>query len=248
MKRNFGPTFGRTKEGYRQEYEELEKRLKEQPPVDPVQVPIVNPVNIIPNDDSWLIENNEYKLQLAKSLISPQTQEKQVSDYLTSPNSFKPSSYQELFILGKMLFNGNINQKDEILKFLRESFEKNWIQTSSGVLYKPDGKDKVIHDKGMSSEYSLETRFRGPDRYVEQADETALKYLTGLKDLDEIKGISQFLTNKDKTHLWRVNSKPKQEIYRVARFLAGSDRAYLCCGRVPNGSVPALGVRVVKKI
>ena len=37
---------------------ELEERLKEQPPAPPAQAPAVQPVNITPINDDWLIENN----------------------------------------------------------------------------------------------------------------------------------------------------------------------------------------------
>ncbi|MBU0930052.1 MAG: hypothetical protein KJ623_03185 [Nanoarchaeota archaeon] len=245
MKRNFNT------KGYEKEYEELLDRLEKsiisapQHSAPLTQSNPATPVNIIPNTDSWLIENNEYKIQLSKSLIPSATQEKQINNYITSTNSFKPANYQELFLIGNILYQ---NKNTEILNFLRESFKNNWIQTSSGVLYSPDKNDIVIHDKGLSSEQSLETKFIGPDRYIEKNDESALKCLTGLNNIDEIKEISQFLTDKNKTYLWRLNNKPSSDTYRVAWFSAVSDRAYLLCDRYPTDSNPALGVCVAKKI
>jgi len=203
---------------------------------------------IIPNDNSWTIENDEYKIQLSKSLIPFATWEKQISDYIADPTTFKPANYQELFLIGKILYDGNINQKDEILKFLRESFNKYMgIQTLSGILYKPIG-DEIIHDKGMSSEYKMLVDFRGPTGLVEPADEEVLKYLTGLNNLDEIKEISQFLANGTQTEIWRYNSNHYQEEYVVASFLADFDRAFLNCLLLSDFLSPALGVRVEKKI
>lgn len=250
MKRNFGNTFGRTEEGYIEERRELEERLKKEPAAIPETppTPVMQPVNITPNNNSWLIEDDKYRIQLSKSLIPSGTQEQQIKNYLANPGSFNLANYLQLFLIGRMLFNNNTSQKDEILNFLRDSFKNNWIQTSSGVLYKPNGKDAIIHDKGMPSEYSLEADFIGPDRYIEQADETALKHLTGLHNLDEIKKISQFLANKDKTYLWRLNSKPEQVDYRVAGFNAYLGRADLDCFWVPQFSDSGLGVKVAKKI
>jgi len=223
--------------------EVLEQKLEpktENKELEPKQV-------IIPNDNSWTIENDEYKIQLSKSLIPFATWEKQISDYIADPTTFKPANYQELFLIGKILYDGNINQKDEILKFLRESFNKYMgIQTLSGILYKPIG-DEIIHDKGMSSEYKMLVDFRGPTGLVEPADEEVLKYLTGLNNLDEIKEISQFLANGTQTEIWRSNSKPEQDTYRIAWFNAGSDSANLDCYANPRFPRPALGVRVEKK-
>ena len=58
MKRNFGPTFGRTEEGYRKDYLELEKRLKEQPQVDPVQTQGVQPITT-PNPEPVIMPNTQ---------------------------------------------------------------------------------------------------------------------------------------------------------------------------------------------
>ncbi|MDD5133052.1 MAG: hypothetical protein PHD81_03025 [Candidatus Nanoarchaeia archaeon] len=228
--------------------ERLEKKKLKKTELKPKQEsPVTEPGIITPNDNSWLIENDEYTIQLSKSLIPSTTQANQINDYNTNPTAFKPASYPDIFLIGQMLYHSH-KQIGEILNFLTESFQNNWIQTSSGILYKSNGKDEIIHDKGMSSEYKHLTDLIGSDGEVVQADEEALKYLTGLKDLDEIKEIAQFLTSKDKTYIWRFNKKPDSDTYRVARFGASSGGAILYCGRNADYSVPALGVRVAKKM
>ncbi|MDD5133049.1 MAG: hypothetical protein PHD81_03040 [Candidatus Nanoarchaeia archaeon] len=209
--------------------------------------PVTEPEIITPNDDSWLIESDKYAIQLSKSLIPSATQAKQINDYTTNPDSFKPANYPNIFLIGQMLYHNSHQQKDKILKFLTESFQNNWIQTSSGILYKSNGKDEIIHNIKMPSEYKHLTDLISSDGEVVQADEEALKYLTGLKSLDEIKEIAQFLTSKNKTYISRFNKKPDSDTYRVAWFYTNSDRAYLDCDWDPGHLYPALGVRIVAK-
>lgn len=196
---------------------------------------------------AWTLEDENGTIELSKSLLPSDTQANQIYRYLKNPNSFKPINYQELFRVGRILYNNNIKYKNEILKFLRKSFADYFIQTSSGVLYKSKGKDIIIHDKGMPSESSFESDFIGPDRYIQKEDKFALNPLTGLENLDEIKEISQFLAKRSKTYLLRMNNKPDKDNYMVAGFDASSGRALLNCYGDPLGSYSGLGVRVAQK-
>ena len=243
----------RLSEGDIKNIERLMKELEKQKPKKEAkktgpknEVQPESPI-ITPNSDSWLIENDEYKIKLSKSLISPETQEHQINNYLANTSSFKLANYQEIFLIGKILLDNNPTQKDEILSFLRNSFQKYWIQTASGVLYKPKAGDLIIHDKGMPSEYSFEADFVGPDRIMEKADETISAKLTGLDNLDEINKVSSFLADRDKTYLFRLNSKPEKNDYMIAGFYAGSGRASLDCSGDPQYSGSGLGVNVEKK-
>ncbi len=191
------------------------------------------------NNNYWQIGN----ILLSKELIEEDTQENQINYHKQNPNSPKPISYPELFQIGRTLANNNISNKDEVIQFLRQSFKNSLIQTSSGILYRSNT-DLIIHDKGLSSEKAYECDFVGPDGYIEQDDEQILKLLTRLDNIDEIKEISKLLAEKDKQYIWRVNSRPNKDDYRVARFYAYSDGVGFGCGGYPTNSDPALGVFV----
>lgn len=180
---------------------------------------------------------------LSKELIPSDTQENQIKYHLSHSDSPKPISYPELFYIGKELLNNNVKNKDKIIEFLRVSFERLWFQTSSGVLY-GQAVDLIIHDKGMPSVKSFETNFTGPDRYIEKADESNLKLLTGLDSLDEIKEVSQFITERDKTYLWRINQRPSKDDYRAAGFSADSAGSLFGCYGRFGGSSCSFGVFV----
>ena len=221
---------------------------KEKNPEKIVQ-PIKTNVNIHSIDDYWRIEGVNYKgkiktINLAQQLLPNMTQDKH-AEYREQAIS-KGEFYTGDMPLYHAVFTALFNQKDkpeseQARQFIKKSMRKKWLMTLTRIAYQPRGKDKIIHNYNTKDEYSLEENIVGEDKFIEDADRSALKALLGTDNIQEIKNIYNWINETD-TYIWRINSKPNKVDERVARFGADSDRADLDCYRYPDGRYPSLGV------
>ena len=221
---------------------------KEKNPEKIVQ-PIKTNVNIHSIDDYWRIEGVNYKgkiktINLAQQLLPNMTQDKH-AEYREQAIS-KGEFYTGDMPLYHAVFTALFNQKDkpeseQARQFIKKSMREKWLMTLTRIAYQPRGKDKIIHNYNTKDEYSLEENIVGEDRFIEDADRSALKALLGTDNIQEIKNIYNWINETD-TYIWRINSKPNKVDERVARFGADSDRADLDCYRYPDGRYPSLGV------
>ncbi|MEK6829331.1 MAG: hypothetical protein AABY15_04325 [Nanoarchaeota archaeon] len=242
--------FGKPVEGSFEIYlkqKELEKSKVETPQI--IQTPTIDN-----NLEFWTIPNVNYRgntqsYELSKNLLPAKTQSQFASDYQTAitNNQFHSADMR----LYHAIFNEVYNQRnspdsEEIRAFLNESLRNNWLTTLTRIQYQPKGKDIVIHNYNTSDEYKLEEKIVGPDRSIEQSDDSALKTLTGMESA-KLNQIYQWINNTN-GFIWRVNSKPNNIEERVARLNADSVRFNLYCYWYPDGASASLGVRRSKKI
>lgn len=196
--------------------------------------------------------NGIYTVDLAKSLLdsgNAKTQEdwakyslnaKSRGDFYTGDMPLYHAVFSALFK------QKNKPESEEARKFIQKQMRAKWLMTLTRIRYNPRGKDKVIHNFGVAQHYELEENIVGPDRFVEQGDNSALTALLGTGNINEIKEVYN-LINQTPTYIWRVNSKPKQVDERVARFVASSGRAGLYCNWGPAYSNSSLGVRIASE-
>ncbi len=138
----------------------------------------------------------------------------------------------------------NVNPQDsERFRVFLQNGLRRYPHTLTRITFNPEGQlDQVTHNHGTSDAYSIEGNIVGPDGWmVEIPDKKVLESLTGTKRVSQINRTYQWI-NKTNGYLWRLNSKPTQKDERVARFDAGHDRFFLCCGRHPLYVCPAFRV------
>ena len=134
---------------------------------------------------------------------------------------------------------------EALRRFLKQGFRQ-YLNTSTRIVYTSEGSDRIIHNYGTSDEYSIDEQVVGPDEFVHKLpDQKVLESLLGTQDVGRINEVSQWVNGTD-NHLWRFNSKPKQREERVARFYAGGYWLYLDCNRNPHGEYPAFRVLKVE--
>jgi hypothetical protein len=236
---------------------EEEKRKKKTPPeINPEQKKQnKNPLEIKTIDDYWQIEGVNYNgeiyiVDLAKSLLDngkSKTQDKwaEYREQAIKANEF----YTGDMPLYHAVFSALFNQKDkpeseEAREFIQKQMREKYPITLTRIAYQPKGKDKVIHNYGTSQKYEINENIVGKDREIIAGDSNALTALLRDGDIDKIKSVYNWI-NQTPTWIWRVNSKPESIDERIARFVAGSDGAYLLCGRDATLADASLGVRLV---
>ena len=194
-----------------------------------------------------------YQVDLAKTLLdkgNTKIQDRWVeySKKAISNNEFYVGDfplYHSLFsILFKNKENPNYKTKiEEAKKFISDNMFKYWLMTLTRIEYKPSGKDKVIHNYGMQDQYGIQEDIVGKDDYITQINpQNELKAILGSDNINEINQVYNWITGNN-AYLWRVNSKPYNDIECVARFYAVSDGAGLGCDWGPDNSDGVLGVR-----
>ncbi|MBI2109723.1 hypothetical protein HYT58_00950 [Candidatus Woesearchaeota archaeon] len=86
----------------------------------------------------------------------------------------------------------------------------------------------------------------GPDEFVKNTKTPApYKALLGTDNTAEIQNVWSWLTGVD-PFLWRVNSRPQEEVETVAGFGASAGGAMLSCDWYPQDSDAAVAVRVAR--
>jgi len=137
---------------------------------------------------------------------------------------------------------------NDYLNYLQESFKKcpNFF---SIIDYNPEGqKDKIIHYEGTPDEYSFKGNFVGPDKLIEEVEDTRTTYaLTGIKGTSLLHKISQSV-NQTPGFLWRVNEKPLETDRWTMRLYANGGRLYFGAYRNPLSRLPVFRVELGERI
>ena len=139
------------------------------------------------SDGFWTIEGVSYRGQthtvdLLKTLLdngANKTQDEwaeysKISNFCTGDFPL----YNSLFTA---LFNRR-NEKiaEEIRKFLKEQFEKNWLTTLTRIKYMPKGLDEIIHNYNLPDQYIINETIIGPDGYLKNAETNAQPALSAV--------------------------------------------------------------------
>ena len=253
----------RTGEQAYQDYLDRMKNEKQAKPVAKktkatVNTPVSAEFSLEDLTDFWQVNGVSYRdgiyqVDLAKTLLdkgNTKIQDRWVeySKKAISNNEFYVGDfplYHSLFsILFKNKENPNYKTKiEEAKKFISDNMFKYWLMTLTRIEYKPSGKDKVIHNYGMQDQYGIQEDIVGKDDYITQINpQNELKAILGSDNINEINQVYNWITGNN-AYLWRVNSKPYNDIECVAWFGASPSRAGLDCDGSPDGSNRALGVR-----
>jgi len=258
--RNFGFTLGRTAEGERKDYEALEKRLAEQeraktnPPAQPIVVPASS-------GDFWTIPGVNYRgnvvdVQLLKNYLdngNAKTQDDwaRYSEQARAKGEFYLPDYPLFFAT---LERAYALKTDATIEEMRKKVQKlsraKWLMTTTRIKYANKGKDKIVHNYGMSDPQKLEEPFVGADGTIPSGSpETLYQKLLGTQSsVANINSVFKWLNGTD-AYMYRVNSKPNKLDERVAAgFDADSDWAYFDCDRIPTNTNTGLGVRYARRV
>ena len=261
--RNFGFTFGRTEEGRNRDYAELEKRLAQQstaPVSDPVvsipPQPIVVPASL---GDYWTIPGVSYRgntldVQLLKNYLdngNAKTQDDwaRYSEQARTKGEFYLPDYPLFFATLERAYALKTDFTiEEMRKKVQELSRAKWLMTTTRIKYASKGKDKIVHNYGMSDSQELEEPFVGVDGTIPAGSpETLYQKLLGTQSsVANINSVLKWLNGTD-AYIWRVNSKPSKLDKRVARFYANSDGAGFGCCRGPTDTDAGLGVRAIRR-
>lgn len=142
---------------------------------------------------------------------------------------------------GYELRNENLEEAEKLRQFLKTGFRQ-YPNTSTRLIYNPSEQDKIIHNYKTSDEYSMNGNVIGPDDLIDKLpDANVLEQILGTKDIAKINEVSQWINGTD-FYIWRLNSKPKEKIERVARFYAVEYRLDLYCNMGPHSEDPAFRV------
>ena len=239
---------------------------------NPVVIPPVNSPTFVPDvqgtkdfsfqdmNDFWRVngvsyQNGIYQVDLLKTCLEnnaskTQDQWAEYSNNSIKNNGFYVGNAQLYHSLFSSLFrNKDSSYKNDIEKardFLQKSFNDYWLMTLTRINYKKSGKDEVIHDYNLPTQFSILEDIVGAKGFVTQTNpQKELKSILDSNDVNETNSVYNWITNKN-LYLFRVNGKPKKDDARVVRLDSGSDWAGLDCNWNPGGSNRALGVRRAK--
>ncbi len=206
--------------------------------------------------DYWSIPSVQYRggiyiVDLAKSLLDGGNKKTQ-DEWIAYAKEAQP---KDEFYTGDMplqhaIFTATFQLeesagKEEIRQFVKKHMFERWLMTTTRIYYQPQGstEDIIVHNKGLD-EYQSRENFVFPDEYVKDSTRPSnYKALLDVDNLEEINKVYQWLTEKN-AYLWRNNSRTRNVEERVARFVAGSGRAWFYCDRNPSIRGASLGVRI----
>ena len=215
--------------------------------------------SISDNDTFWTLNgvshrNRSHQVNLLKSLLEDgesKTQDEWIKFAKSAMKNkeFYTPSMDLVYSIIRTTYLNKDNQKyqNEILQvkdFLKTSATNNYLITTTRLKYQPQGKDKIIHNYKLSNQYEIQENIVGSDDCIHQLQNVnkTLDALLGSDNPQEINNTFNWIFGVN-TYLWRVNSTPKEEDERVARFSAGSGWVDLSCNWVPADSSSSLGVR-----
>jgi len=203
---------------------------------------------VAPSESYWILEGVKHRgenqtYRVFEQMTPPGTQDDLIEKYgLQIPNS------QLVWALTERdyeLRNSSPNEAEQLRNFLKQGFRK-YPNTSSRIIYTSQGEDKVIHNVGTSDEYPLYANVVGVDGLIKDIpDKKVLESILGTYDVEKINEVSQWVNGTD-SHIWRLNSKPKQEDTRVVGFDALGGRLGFDCYRVLSDEDPAFRVERIK--
>ena len=222
----------------------------------PLTQPIVVPAS---SGDFWTVpgvnyRNNVIDVQILKNYLdagNAKTQDDwaRYSEQARAKGEFYLPDYPLFFaILERAYALKTDSTIEEMRKKVQELSRAKWLTTTTRIKYVSKGKDKIVHNYGMSDPQELEEPFVGADGTIPAGSpETLYQKLLGTQSsVSDINSVFKWLNGTD-TYIWRVNSKPSKLDERVAGFGADTGRAGLGCGRNPSGSRTGLGVRAIRR-
>ena len=243
------------------EQEEKQTRLEEKRKpknAQPTQLPIVNPTNI-PANTYWTIPGVKYRgnivdVQVLKDLLdkgNPKTQD----DW--AKYSINARKRGDFYLPDFPLFYNTLetacslksdSQVEEFKERIKEISRTRWIMTLTRIKYNDQGRDFIVHDDGMPTQYELEESFIGEDAIIPAKSSVYLyqKLLGTDSSIDKIKQVFNWL-NATETYIWRLNGRSNSLDERVAGFYASPLHwASLGCYRGLSSEDDGLGLRIVK--
>ena len=134
---------------------------------------------------------------------------------------------------------------EEMRTTIQKLSREKWLMTLTRIGYSSQGNDTINHNFGLSDKYQSFEGVVGSDGEIPAGSSDDLYHsLLGTGDsITKIKDVFRWL-NETPTYIWRVNSKPKSNLERVARFGASSAWAGLVCDGDPTDTSSSLGVRL----
>ena len=208
--------------------------------------------------DSWKINgvqyrNGIYQVELSKQLLPSGTQDEHAarSREAITRGEYQVGDFPLYFSTKRALFlnkdaPGFKDEIEQIRAFLQKQIREHRLVTLTRIRNTHSGQEKVIHNYKLDDQYELEEDLVGPDEWVKDSQNSLpYKALLGADNLQEIDAVYNWL-NGTPARIYRLNSKPEQDIESIAWVDAYSDRVLLSCYRNPQISVPAVGVRARK--
>ena len=205
-------------------------------------------VHNVPKIESWRVPSVSYRGQtrdyeVVGEMTPAMTQEKLVKKY-----GIEIPSVPLIWAISSQAYalrDVNLGDAEELKNFLSAGFRQ-YPNTSTRIVYNPSGNDLVVHSSGTSREYSLDAEVVGSDGFMgDIPDKKVLESLLGTSDVENINEVANWI-NGTNAFLWRLNSKPKQKVERVAGFDADSGGLDLDCDRDPLSECPAFRVLEVE--
>ena len=141
------------------------------------------------------------------------------------------------------------NEAESLRQFIYNGLKK-FPNTLSELTYFPSGNGKVVHNKGLPTEYEIRGKnLIGNDYIIEENisddDANMLEMLFGTKNVKEINKFSNWI-NSTPIRLWRLNSKPFKQEKRVVGFDASPRRVALVANGDLHDEFPAFRVSRVE--
>jgi hypothetical protein len=240
-----------------EEIAEEEKQPINLPVTEPV-VPINSPI-VVPSgtDEYWEIPGVTYRgasgnVHVLKGYLdngNSKTQDNwaNYSESARKNGGFYTPDYPLFFATLERAYALKTNPSiEEVRQKIKELSRVRWLMALSRIKYDSNGDDEIVHNHGMSDQYSIKEHFMGQDGKIPAgSQESVYQKLLGTKcSVVEISNVFRWLNDTD-TYIWRLNKTPKNTEGRVARFSVDSNGAYLCCYGNPSSSNASLGVRFI---
>jgi len=191
---------------------------------------------------------------LSTKLLPSETQEQHAKHTANAKSDQYTAASAPLYhTIFKTLYKNKDGQYKEVIEeirvFLKEVFDKYWVNTLSKVIYNPVGRrDRVLHNVGQKDEYPVDEDIIGPQEYISKNParaSNACKAVLEDSNLQEINDIYKWITGKD-TFLWRFTKKPENKEERVVALGVDDDVFSINTDGGINDDRPVLGVRRAK--
>ncbi len=183
----------------------------------------------------------------------PKTQD-ELADYsrkAISNGQFYAASLPLYHAIFKTLFHNkdgaSRKEIEDIRMFVRNAFYR-WPNTLTRIVYENSGKDKVVHNYGLTSQYEIDYKVAGKKEMVKKASDRQLyASLFGTDDIFGVHEVYKWMIEKNAC-LWRLSNKPRRTSKRTVRFGISSDSAVIGCSGDLKCRNIVVGVRTEKII